>query len=67
MSIFTARKDSPTTSEFVGSREGYVITRERNAYWSRYILWAPDGALLQKNSSYSELVTYRDRLIDKGK
>lgn len=50
-------------STFVSSKGGYVITCERTVYWSRYILWSPDGGLLQKNSAFSEIEKTRDQFI----
>lgn len=50
-------------STFVSSKDGYVITCERTVYWSRYLLWSPDGKLLQKNSAFSEIETARDQCI----
>lgn len=67
MSQFTQQRDIPSVSEYIMARDGYVITRERTVYWSRYILWSPDGVLLQKNSALSEIVKFRDNQIDKEK
>lgn len=51
-------------SEVVSTRGGYVITHEKNRYWSRYNVWSPDGVVLHVCSSHTEAIAERARLIE---
>lgn len=51
-------------SEFVTSRGGYVITRERSKFWTKYLVWSGDGEVLDKVSSLEEAKRLMDGYID---